>query len=143
MLKIITINTETHKVVPIEPTVEFFKLANIADNESCSWLKRAADNETIYHCVIDSAPEFNESPWLPVETAPKDFCTVFDGWNGERVANVFWGHPEYTEKGIYDWVTSEYIQGFGNENQRVRNLTHWMPLPPTPEEICTKRIEIF
>ena len=36
-------------------------------------------------------PEFSESPWLSVETAPKDFCTVFDGWNGERVANVFLG----------------------------------------------------
>ena len=70
--------------------------------------------------------------WQPIETAPKDFTTNFDGWNGERVTNVFWGHPEYADKGVYDWCISEYVQGFGNENARVKNLTHWMPLPKPP-----------
>jgi len=74
--------------------------------------------------------------WKPIETAPKDFITVFDGWNGERVTDVFWGHPDYAKKGVYDWVKSEYVQGFGNEYQRVANLTHWMQRPPAPE-VCS------
>lgn len=33
------------------------------------------------------------SGWQPIETAPKDFVTEFDGWNGERVPNVSWARP--------------------------------------------------
>jgi hypothetical protein len=91
------------------------------------------DRITALSAVPAQEPVEQES-WLPIETAPKDFLTVFDGWNGERVADVFWGHPEYAEKGVYDWVTSEYVQGFGHEHVRVANLTHWMPLPLPPVE---------
>lgn len=68
----------------------------------------------------------------PIETAPKDFVTEFDGWNGERVPNVSWAHPEYSPKGNFDWCVSEYETGHGWANVAVKNLTHWMPLPPPP-----------
>lgn len=70
--------------------------------------------------------------WLPIETAPKDFVSEFDGWNGERVPNVSWAHPEYSPKGHFDWCVSEYETGHGWVNVAVKNLTHWMPLPPPP-----------
>lgn len=72
------------------------------------------------------------NPWLLIETAPKDFVTEFDGWNGERVANVSWAHPEYSARGHYDWCISVYETGHGWVNERVTGLTHWMPLPKSP-----------
>ncbi len=70
--------------------------------------------------------------WKPISSAPKDFSTEFDGWNGERVPNVIWAHPEYEAKGEYAWCRSVYVHGHGWEMQRVQGLTHWMPLPAAP-----------
>ena len=70
--------------------------------------------------------------WRPIETAPKDFVTVFDGWNGDRVADVCWGHPEYSPKGHRGWCVSAYEHGHGWVLDEVKNLTHWMPLPDAP-----------
>lgn len=70
--------------------------------------------------------------WRPISEAPKDFVTVFDGWNGERVADVSWAHPEYSPKGHCDWCVSEYENGHGWNNVGVCGLTHWMPTPPAP-----------
>lgn len=72
--------------------------------------------------------------WQAIETAPKDFVTEFDGWNGERVPNVSWARPEGAAKGEYDWCVSEYISNWGHQNTRVRGLTHWMPLPAAPQQ---------
>lgn len=72
--------------------------------------------------------------WQPIETAPKDFVTEFDGWNGERVPNVIWAHPEGAPKGTYCWCVSEYVQHHGWILEEVKGLTHWMPLPPAPGE---------
>lgn len=81
---------------------------------------------------VPAQPVREPMSWQPIETAPKDFVTEFDGWNGERVPNVSWAHPGCAAKGEYDWCVSEYISGHGYENARVRGLTHWMPLPAAP-----------
>ena len=70
--------------------------------------------------------------WQKIETAPKDYVTEFDGWNGDRVPNVSWAHPEYSSKGHYAWCVSEYEHHNGWVNTEVKGLTHWMPLPPPP-----------
>ena len=70
--------------------------------------------------------------WQPIETAPKDFVSVFDGWNGDRVVDVSWAHPEYSPKGHYAWCVSEYTNGHGYDNVEVKGLTHWMPIPSGP-----------
>jgi len=93
----------------------------------------------------------NESPatgnmvptgWQPIETAPKDFVTEFDGWNGERVPNVIWAHPEGAPKGTYCWCVSEYVQHHGWILEEVKGLTHWMPLPPAPGESPAPAVEM-
>jgi len=70
--------------------------------------------------------------WLDIASAPKDFSTEFDGWNGERVPNVIWAHPEYGLKGEYAWCRSVYEPHHGWSMERVKGLTHWMPLPAAP-----------
>lgn len=69
--------------------------------------------------------------WQPIETAPKDFVTEFDGWNGERVPDVFWGIPEFRHEPA--WVKARYETSFGWVNEEVLGLTHWMPLPEPPK----------
>lgn len=70
--------------------------------------------------------------WQDISTAPKDFSTEFDGWNGGRVVNVVWGHPEDSPKGHLAWCISEYQAGYGWSCVEVKGLTHWMPMPPPP-----------
>ena len=84
------------------------------------------------HAIEQAVMAKRVPQWLPIETAPKDFVSEFDGWNGERVPNVSWAHPEYSPKGHFDWCVSEYETGHGWVNVAVKNLTHWMPLPPPP-----------
>ena len=83
--------------------------------------------------AVYAHPQASEPAWMPIETAPKDFVTEFDGWNGERVPNVSWAHPEYSTKGHYAWCVSEYESHNGWVNREVTKLTHWMPLPAAPE----------
>lgn len=78
------------------------------------------------------SPEVQARQWQPIETAPKDFVTEFDGWNGKRVPNVIWAHPEYGAKGEYAWCRPFYEPNHGWTMERVRGLTHWMPLPAPP-----------
>ena len=70
--------------------------------------------------------------WQPIETAPKDLVTRFDGWNGERVTNVIWSRPEGSPNGANDWCVYEYEYQYGVKLVAVRGLTHWMPIPLPP-----------
>lgn len=71
--------------------------------------------------------------WQSIETAPKDVCTEFDGWNGERVTNVSWGWPDYHPKEKRCWIRSVYETGYGWINEEVHGLTHWIPIQKAPE----------
>jgi hypothetical protein len=72
--------------------------------------------------------------WQPIETAPKDFCTEFDGWNGKRVPEVSWAKPEFNQRGDYAWCIQQYESGYGWANVEVNGLTHWRPIPAAPEK---------
>jgi len=72
--------------------------------------------------------------WQPIDTAPKDFVTEFDGWNGERVVDICWTHPCNSPKGYYAFCKSVYEVGYGQYWEEVKNLTHWMEIHPPPAE---------
>ena len=106
-------------------------------------LKRydTAPNEVLFDVVMEAmvkghAALANAEPigWQAIETAPKDFTTMFDGWNGERVCDVQWARPEYAPKDHYAWCYSEYENGYGWVNHEAKGLTHWMPLPAAPKD---------
>ena len=78
-------------------------------------------------------PKAEPLTWQPIETAPKDFVTVFDGWNGDRVCDLLWTHPECSPKGHFAFCASEYTNGHGWDNVEVKGLTHWMPVPNGPK----------
>jgi hypothetical protein len=75
-----------------------------------------------------------ENQWQPIETAPKDFVTRFDGWNGERVTDLCWDYPNGAPKGHFAWCVEEHEQHYGWKRVEVKGLTHWMPLPQPPKK---------
>ena len=64
-----------------------------------------------------------ENPWQPIETAPKDgtVIRVSDLLGRERLAS--W----YKESKYFDghWML---------KLEKIPEITHWMPLPPVPNE---------
>lgn len=93
-----------------------------------------------FECVKDSkdtlylAWQAAASQWQTIETAPKDFVTEFDGWNGERVVDICWAHPCNSPQGYYAFCKSAYEVGYGQYWEEVKNLTHRMEIPPPPTE---------
>jgi len=75
-----------------------------------------------------------QSPWQPIETAPKDGTKADVLFNRKgRIPDVYWGtwdgcDPEYT--GWLNCGTDTPILGPHEPESRI---THWMPLPPKPE----------
>lgn len=82
--------------------------------------------------TVKRTPDARE--WQDISTAPKDGTPV-DLWGinhlhyakaGKRVVNVRWGP-------VRDWMGGErddWQHGFGEDFEP----THWMPLPPAPQE---------
>ncbi len=63
-----------------------------------------------------------EMKWQPIETSPKDGTTVL-AWR-KHAGIPFFIRYNYQ----YEWFEDD------NRNH-VYDLTHWMPLPPPPEDI--------
>lgn len=73
------------------------------------------------------------SQWRPIETAPKDGTPVLvarnlDDWWGWNVGWATWEGEGY----VSGWVS----RGFGETpgNLGLAHPTHWMPLPPPPQQ---------
>ncbi|MFZ6727395.1 DUF551 domain-containing protein [Undibacterium sp. MH2W] len=154
MIKTITINTETHKVVPIEPTEEFFKLANIADFESLSGSCCSADNETIYRCAIESAPEFSGSSWINAKDRLPDVkagnCEEFivharsiNGGKARVFAAMYLNEMELDdseegyERPFTGWHSAKEHHDYDCYYEAISSheILHWMPLPTAPEGV--------
>ena len=74
------------------------------------------------------------SEWMPIESAPRDFgVTLFDVWNGDRVADCWWGTPTYGPA-IFGVVYRASYDCNGPVNEYVNKPSHWMLLPEPPKE---------
>lgn len=113
-LKTITINTDTHKVVPLEPTEN--QLIAIADVSDCP----GGMDVEIYKAMLAAAPEYKQL-WLPIETAPKDGTLILVGLNG-RTTEIAKFYDEW-------WVDD------GEEYSVFFEPSHWLPNIEAPEEI--------
>jgi hypothetical protein len=58
--------------------------------------------------------------WQPIETAPKDGTDVL-AWDGDSVSLVWWS------VGAKKWAWGDFYLD-------APAPTHWMPLPPPPED---------
>lgn len=64
--------------------------------------------------VLEMAERFQLQQWQPIETAPAEECLLYQ--------------PESKGRSL---LTARMIVERGND-RRVRETTHWMPLPPPP-----------
>jgi len=80
-------------------------------------------------CIRSALEPVKASPWQPIETAPKDGSKIdlwakFEKSGWRRVPDAHWNEA------IGDWQ----LGNFNAADYMVRpEITHWMPLPPTPE----------
>lgn len=66
---------------------------------------------------------YGGAAWQPIETAPKDGTSVLLRGHGDhRIADGYWLKAAYNGNGAWVWP---YVH---------REPTHWMPLPPAPQE---------
>lgn len=63
----------------------------------------------------------SEMKWQPIETAPRD-GTIFIAWFGE-----------YAESG-YFWEGGSFVWQHDGDSP-MTGPTHWMPMPPPPEDV--------
>jgi len=92
-------------------------------------------------------PDRAQSPWMDIETAPKD-GTKIDVWiedfkikagklikvgEGHRITDVYWGTPYYGDDRKFDkeWVIAGLPWTEPLESERS-SITGWMPLPAPP-----------
>lgn len=112
----VTYNADTHQLVP----------KKVSDK----WLEKTgllicAEDEEFINAVLAAAPQPETlSPWLPIETAPKDGTEVLlYGVSCINGLGVFKSNYVLSVLGHHHW-------------DGVINATHWMPLPapPKPEQ---------
>ena len=121
-------------------TKEVLKLA-LAALKSCGYSDTGSrepgfDEDIVEAAIITIEQALSEKVepmlWQPIETAPKDFVSVIDGWNGDRVPDITWAKPDNSPKGYYAWCYSQYENGYGWALIEVKGLTHWIPIPNGP-----------
>ena len=95
------------------------KTKNIAERE------RAAD--------LEAEAARLASGWMPIESAPKDGTVVFV-WHVAEV-NPYAGFDTNIKKARYLPEVEEWqIESVGGNMPPV--VSHWMPLPASPEEVA-------
>jgi hypothetical protein len=69
--------------------------------------------------------------WQPIETAPKDGaeCLVYGKWEGE-----VYGAYKGLLAGVASFNYGQWSLTLGDCYSCTCNPTHWMPLPPPPEQ---------
>jgi hypothetical protein len=123
-------NTPSNRLVTVLDNEDLTPENYASVNNAIDMLRTQAAKITQLQAEVEALRK--DAEWKSIETAPKDYVTEFDGWNGERVTNISWGHPAYSPKGHFAWCVSEYVDHHGNDNVEVKGLTHWKPIPQPP-----------
>jgi hypothetical protein len=71
------------------------------------------------------------SEWQPIDIAPKD-STIIVCMN-DYVVTAKWNDDQYAKK-PRPYFHCECMHYMGKNWQRDNQPTHWMPLPPPPEQ---------
>lgn len=72
--------------------------------------------------------------WQPIDTAPKNGVEILVAWFDDccwRVKVAYWG-ADYDCEG---WVDDIWVESSASDTFPA---THWLPIPPEPEEVMQK-----
>ena len=70
-----------------------------------------------------------DTGWQPINTAPRNGSKflVWDDYYGIRIGRA------YVRSDHDDWLS--YVDAFNGSSKGGNRATHWMPLPPPPENM--------
>lgn len=68
--------------------------------------------------------------WQPIESAPKDGTAILAFWNMEIDGRLIRNDDCYA---LARWNGHEWVS-VDDEDRSYTDPTHWMPLPPAPED---------
>jgi hypothetical protein len=74
-------------------------------------------------------PAPDDGRWMPIETAPKDGKLILIREKRGRIQVAKWCAPGYDSP---DWYVQ--ISQIGTDSYPASDVTHWIPLPPQPEQ---------
>lgn len=127
----VTYNADTHQLVPREAYDGAYSVFNGGRFEvQCVDTQRRfrEDFKRRYARLIAEAPQPETlSPWLPIETAPKDGEQFYvTGYNYGVVGAEMWHDVAFRNNkgGITSATTHDFLQF----------AAYWMPKPPKPEQ---------
>ena len=128
-----TLDTTTHKVVPIELINAIEKLVK------CRGRYHTQQN---FELLQSAFAKHQAAPPYPADT---NIVETLDSWIpcSERLPAPYtevmvWPYPtDYTMTAQIDskktWSYDQYISGYGNETYKTESITHWMTLPAAPK----------
>ncbi len=115
---------------PREPTREEVEGADLRCmgpdalmNEADKYLPVGPPQMEIYRRLKERDALLAQQQWLPISTAPKDGTSVLLFW-------PYWSPkiPGVGKHGLFGWQAEFSLDGDSEPP------THWLPLPPPPEE---------
>lgn len=155
MLKTITINTDTHKVVPLEPTGKMIDSHfRELDIEAVDVYPHQYELSALcYKAMLAAAPEYTQSPWISTDDhLPYDGQRVFIKTNETHVhaggkivnirsANFYKGKTkeevELTKSCCFHDQDGNNLKPYAWQEGPLtwfgQTVTHWMPNIEAPE----------
>ena len=94
-----------------------------------------AEIDELRAAVKSLAKDAEARDWQPIETAPKDGTAVLVSpgtWSDRSASIAKWKSDKYAKKPRPYWSRDDDL---GRVTlSRERQTTHWMPLPPPPQD---------
>lgn len=125
------------KLVPEEPTPEMIAAGEDAfqwhQDAGGQWVLDDASPDACYRAMLSAAPPPPaESGWRPIEEAPRDGTEV-DLWGISLCSQ----NPKKMRQTNCHYHCGEWLRWEALDGEptwtRVVEVTHWMPLPPSPQ----------
>ena len=130
-IRTITINTDTHKVVPLQsdPAQTAEGVKALQENGAPGKFDMlAVDVDDVYQAMLAAAPEV-PTGWQPIESAPQDGTPILLHRN---IVPIYTSCGEWADhRGGY-WTT-DFFDSVTPEQLMAGQPTHWMPLPQPPK----------
>jgi len=91
--------------------------------------------------AYEDLADARESRWQPIETAPKDGTQILL-WNGahrflaywDKDFSSSWDEEREISIPVGAWTDGTVASWGYEENNQIKEPTHWMPLPEPPSE---------
>lgn len=116
-----------HEHASYGPSLGFQSLTD--DDKAAGW------TETPLYTAISSTSQVIAEGWRTIDSAPRDGTKILiaEPVNEEHAMNQHAIYAAWWDEGDAIW-TDYAVKSFGYEEVQSYSPTHWMPLPPPPQD---------